>query len=204
MARSTRTTRTGSRCRKNRVERQKRQRRDDTSRVVITVYEDTRRSDRDEQSTRIETVSMHGALCVCRAPVMGVSQRLDHVRSDRAPRVARVQVDRPVTCMAGRKASNSSRGPRQQVSSGGGQPAWKRFAKKDKALGKRAEATLEMIWSKTAWLTDEHIQGMWDEHRVRKDVVVAWFAEKRRESRRQKKTGAADARVDTVEDEVED
>ncbi len=108
--------------------------------------------------------------------------------------------------MAGRKASKSSRGPRQVSSGGGGQPAWKRFAKKDKALGKRAEATLEMIWSKTAWLTDEHIQGMWDEHRVRKDVVVAWFAERRRESRRQKKTGAGagDGRVDEVEDAVED
>ena len=111
-------------------------------------------------------------------------------------------MDRAVTCMAGRKTSNTSRGPRVS-SSGGGQPAWKRYAKKDKALGKRAEATLEMIWSKTAWLTDEHIQGMWDEHRVRKEVVVAWFADKRRESRRQKKTreNVGDERVDDAVDD---
>lgn len=130
--------------------------------------------------------SMHVAMCIHRAPVTGAPQLPHDHRISRVSRVSRIHVHRVVTCMAGRKAANSSRGP--QVSSGNGQPAWKRYAKKDKALGKRAEATLEMIWSKTAWLTDEHIQGMWDEHRVRKDVVVAWFAEKRRESRRQKKT----------------
>lgn len=42
-----------------------------------------------------------------------------------------------------------------------------------------------MIWSKTEWLTDEHIQGMWDAHRVRKEVVIEWFAKRRKESRRQ-------------------
>lgn len=82
-----------------------------------------------------------------------------------------------VVVCAGRKASSSSQ-------SQSGPPAWKRFAKKDKTLGRQAEATLEMIWSKTEWLTDEHIQGMWDSHRVRKDVVVAWFAEKRRQRRK--------------------
>eukprot|EP00889_Picochlorum_renovo_P006264 jgi/Picre1/33294/NNA_008618.t1 len=56
---------------------------------------------------------------------------------------------------------------------------------KDKALGKQAEATLEMIWSKTEWLTEEHIQGMWDNHRVRRDVVIDWFMKKRRTSRKQ-------------------
>ena len=65
---------------------------------------------------------------------------------------------------------------------------------------------MEMIWSKTAWLTDEHIQGMWDEHRVRKEVVVAWFADKRRESRRQKKTreNVGDERVDDAVDDAVD
>jgi len=81
--------------------------------------------------------------------------------------------------MAGRKAAS---GPGRSHA----QPAWKRYAKKDKSLGRQAEATLEMIWSKTEWLTDEHIRGMWEEHRVRKDVVVAWFSEKRKESRRAK------------------
>ena len=65
-----------------------------------------------------------------------------------------------------------------------GPPAWKQYARKDKALGKQAEATLEMIWSKTEWLTEEHIQGMWDNHRVRRDVVIDWFMKKRRESRK--------------------
>ncbi|KAI8106852.1 hypothetical protein M9434_001506 [Picochlorum sp. BPE23] len=66
-----------------------------------------------------------------------------------------------------------------------GPPAWKQYARKDKALGKQAEATLEMIWSKTEWLTEEHIQGMWDNHRVRRDVVIDWFMKKRRTSRKQ-------------------
>ena len=65
-----------------------------------------------------------------------------------------------------------------------GPPAWKQYARKDKALGKQAEATLEMIWSKTEWLTEEHIQGMWDNHRVRRDVVIDWFMKKRRESKK--------------------
>ena len=86
---------------------------------------------------------------------------------------------RYVISHAGRKASSGQ--PQQQ-----GPPAWKRYAKKDKALGRQAEATLEMIWSKTEWLTDEHIQGMWDAHRVRKDVVIEWFANKRRESKRRR------------------
>ena len=80
---------------------------------------------------------------------------------------------------AGRKASS---GQSQQ-----GPPAWKRYAKKDKGLGRQAEATLEMIWSKTEWLTEEHIQGMWDVHRVRKDVVIEWFANKRKQSRRKQR-----------------
>lgn len=82
-----------------------------------------------------------------------------------------------VISRAGRKPSSGQ--PQQ------GPPAWKRYAKKDKALGRQAEATLEMIWSKTEWLTDEHIQGMWDAHRVRKEVVIEWFAKRRKESRRQ-------------------
>jgi hypothetical protein len=85
-----------------------------------------------------------------------------------------------VVVCAGRKASSQP----SSYSQSSGPPAWKRFAKKDKTLGRQAEATLEMIWSKTEWLTDEHIQGMWDMHRVRKDVVVAWFAEKRRQRRK--------------------
>lgn len=109
------------------------------------------------------------------------------------------------TCMAGRKAtspSGSRSRSKQQQQGPGGQPAWKRFAKTDKAIGKRAEATLEMIWSRTEWLTEDHIQGMWEEHRVRKDVVVAWFAEKRRASRRAKKgQGGEGVRGDRRQDE---
>lgn len=92
-----------------------------------------------------------------------------------------VEQRRAVVSRAGRKASSSAQ-PQQ------GPPAWKRYAKKDKSLGRQAEATLEMIWSKTEWLTEEHIQGMWDAHRVRKDVVIEWFAQKRKESRRQRAT----------------
>lgn len=132
--------------------------------------------------------------------------------------------------MAGRKASAPSRKPhpRNGQGQGQGQPAWKRwvldstvarshaptrslalraslvlsYAKTDKAIGKRAEATLEMIWSKTEWLTDDHIRGMWDEHRVRKDVVVAWFAERRRQSRQAKATSNR-SKADSAGAEVE-
>lgn len=65
-------------------------------------------------------------------------------------------------------------------------PVWKRFKK---GIGKQAEATLETLWSRTEWLTEEHIQGMWDMHRVRREQVIEWYAQRRRESRRQKKQG---------------
>jgi hypothetical protein len=106
-------------------------------------------------------------------------------------------------CMAGRKASQGSSRRVSGEPDRQAPPAWKRYAKKDKTLGRQAEATLEMIWSKTEWLTDDHIQGMWEEHRVGKEAVVAWFANKRRESRRRKQH-VVDVDVEGEGDAVEE
>ena len=51
-----------------------------------------------------------------------------------------------------------------------GTPAWKRF-NKPKSLGRQAEATLEMIYSRTQWPSDDVIDSMWDLHRVRREKV---------------------------------
>lgn len=69
--------------------------------------------------------------------------------------------------------------------SSGGIPPWKRYQKK-KGIGKQAEATLEMMWSRTEWLSEEQILGMWDMHRVRRELVIDWFAKKRKERRSRK------------------
>ena len=51
-----------------------------------------------------------------------------------------------------------------------GTPAWKRFSK-PKSLGRQAEATLEMVYSRTQWPSDDVIDSMWDLHRVRREKV---------------------------------
>lgn len=65
-----------------------------------------------------------------------------------------------------------------------GPPAWKRYKK---GIGKQAEATLETLWSRTEWLTEEHIYGMWEMHRVRREQVIEWFAKRRRQARAERK-----------------
>lgn len=110
---------------------------------------------------------------------MGVQSCIPATSMNTKPYTAYRRIERrcsSIISYAGRKASSGH--PQQ------GPPAWKRYAKKDKALGRQAEATLEMIWSKTEWLTEEHIQGMWDVHRVRKEVVIEWFANKRKQTRK--------------------
>ncbi len=51
-----------------------------------------------------------------------------------------------------------------------GVPAWKRYDRV-KSLGRQAEATLEMVYSRTQWPSDDVIDSMWDLHRLRKDKV---------------------------------
>ena len=53
---------------------------------------------------------------------------------------------------------------------GGGIPAWKT---RSKGLGRQAEATLEMIYARTPWPTDEVVASLWDLHRLRKERVGA-------------------------------
>ena len=57
-------------------------------------------------------------------------------------------------------------------------PPWKRYQKK--GFGKQAEATLETIWMRTQWPSDETVAGMWTLHRLRREQVLTWFQEKRR------------------------
>lgn len=64
---------------------------------------------------------------------------------------------------------------------GTGLPPWKRHQKK--GLGRQAEATLESVWERTQWPSDDTISSMWDLHRVRREQVVAWFQERRRAQR---------------------
>lgn len=61
---------------------------------------------------------------------------------------------------------------------GDGIPPWKRYEKK--GLSRAAEATLETVWSRTQWPSDDIISSMWDLHRLRKDQVITWFQERRR------------------------
>lgn len=60
-------------------------------------------------------------------------------------------------------------------------PPWKRYAKDKRIIGRQAEATLEMIFSKTEWPSDDVVSSMWDLHRLRREHVVEWFQMKRRE-----------------------
>ena len=64
---------------------------------------------------------------------------------------------------------------------GPGLPPWKRFQKK--GLGRQAEATLESVWMRTQWPSDDTISSMWNLHRVRREQVITWFQEKRRVER---------------------
>lgn len=50
-----------------------------------------------------------------------------------------------------------------------GMPAWKRRARGGKSIGRQAEATLEMVYRRTAWPSDDVIDGLWDLHKIRKD-----------------------------------
>jgi hypothetical protein len=45
------------------------------------------------------------------------------------------------------------------------------------------EATLERVWERTHWPSDETIEGLWDLHRLKKEQVIEWFANKRRLAR---------------------
>jgi hypothetical protein len=66
-----------------------------------------------------------------------------------------------------------------------GPPAWKvRARTAERKLGRQAEATLEMLWTRTEWPSDDVIQSMWDLHRVRRDVVIDWFKARRSVMRR--------------------
>jgi hypothetical protein len=61
-----------------------------------------------------------------------------------------------------------------------GPPAWKvRARSAERKLGRQAETTLEMLWTRTEWPSDDVIQSMWDLHRVRRDVVIDWFKARR-------------------------
>jgi hypothetical protein len=74
----------------------------------------------------------------------------------------------------GRGAGRSSGG-------GGGIPPWKRYTKK--TLGRQAEATLESVWMRTQWPSDDTIASLWNLHRLRRDQVLTWFQEKRKKER---------------------
>jgi len=65
----------------------------------------------------------------------------------------------------------------------GGPPPWKRFQNQKKSVGRLAEATLESVWARTEWPSDEVISSLWDLHRIRREQVIEWFQQKRRGSR---------------------
>jgi hypothetical protein len=64
---------------------------------------------------------------------------------------------------------------------GGGIPPWKRYTKK--TLGRQAEATLESVWMRTQWPSDDTIASLWNLHRLRRDQVLTWFQDKRKKER---------------------
>ena len=51
------------------------------------------------------------------------------------------------------------------------------------------EATLELVWERTKWPSDETIDSLWDLHRVRRDVVIEWFSRKRKEAQDNNRRG---------------
>ncbi|KAI3429507.1 hypothetical protein D9Q98_005596 [Chlorella vulgaris] len=79
---------------------------------------------------------------------------------------------------------------RRSGSGGSRTPVWKQYAKK-KALGKQAEATLEMIFSRTQWPSDEAIGSLWELHRLPRDKVVEWFQLRRRRDQRRRGSGGS-------------
>lgn len=72
-------------------------------------------------------------------------------------------------------------GGRDSGGGGGGIPPWKRYTKK--TLGKQAEATLESVWRRTQWPSDDTIASLWNLHRLRRDQVLTWFQDKRKQER---------------------
>ncbi|GAB4822358.1 hypothetical protein N2152v2_009404 [Parachlorella kessleri] len=99
-------------------------------------------------------------------------------------------------------ASEPAWAPRRQAQGqqGGQQstPAWKRFSK-PKSLGRQAEATLEMVYSRTQWPSDDVIDSMWDLHRMRRDKVIEWFKTKRLQDRERQPRQRAEQQTDNIE-----
>lgn len=91
-----------------------------------------------------------------------------------------------------RSGGAAPRGARQGAAGGArgsdGTPAWRSYAKK-KALGRQAEATLEMIFSRTQWPSDDTIASLWDLHRLPREKVVEWFKTRRMREQRQLRGG---------------
>ena len=54
------------------------------------------------------------------------------------------------------------------------QPAWKRYGKRGKTMGKQAEATLEMVYERDRWPSDDVVTGLWELHRIPRDKVRPW------------------------------
>jgi Homeodomain len=88
-------------------------------------------------------------------------------------------------------------GGRNSNGGGGGIPPWKRYTKK--TLGRQAEATLESVWMRTQWPSDDTIASLWNLHRLRRDQVLTWFQDKRKKERGggggSKATGSASSSV---------
>eukprot|EP00887_Chlorella_sp_A99_P003108 scaffold9.g3108.t1 len=84
---------------------------------------------------------------------------------------------RPAPGAAGGQAAAAH--PQPQGGGGGGPPPWRRAAR-DKPLGRQAEATLEMVYSKTAWPSDEVVANLWELHRIPRERVVEWFSQRRK------------------------
>ena len=84
----------------------------------------------------------------------------------------------------GAGSSRDSRGSSGKSGGGYSAPvpgAWKQYSKK-KALGRQAEATLEMIYTRTEWPSDEAVSSLWDLHRLPREKVVEWFVQRRRQT----------------------
>ncbi|KAL4427724.1 hypothetical protein ABPG75_001813 [Micractinium tetrahymenae] len=88
--------------------------------------------------------------------------------------------------------SAAPRGGKQGPAGGGrgsdGAPAWRSYPKK-KALGRQAEATLEMIFNRTQWPSDDTIASLWDLHRLPREKVVEWFKKRRMQEQQQLRGG---------------
>jgi hypothetical protein len=63
-------------------------------------------------------------------------------------------------------------------------PFWKRQQlQRGTKITRQAESTLEMVFSKTRWPSDEVVESMYELHKLRKDVVVGWFRSRREEEK---------------------